>query len=110
LAGAVGALALAPKSNAAYAGWKAALRAAEDTGSLPPPKNILNAPTKMMKDQGFGAGYVYDHDSEDGFSGQNCWPDGMERLRLYAPVERGHERELAKRVAWFEKKRATREE
>lgn len=110
LAGAVVALALAPKSNAAYAGWKAALRAAEDTGSLPPPKNILNAPTKMMKEQGFGAGYVYDHDSEDGFSGQNCWPDGMERLRLYAPVERGHERELAKRVAWFEKKRATRED
>jgi putative ATPase len=109
LAQAVVALALAPKSNAAYAAWKAAMRAADETGSLPPPKNILNAPTRMMKEQGFGAGYVYDHDSEDGFSGQNCWPEGMTRQRFYAPVERGHEREMAKRLAWFEKKREERE-
>ncbi|MFT6060511.1 MAG: putative ATPase [Paracoccaceae bacterium] len=110
LAQAVVALALAPKSNAAYVGWKAAMRAAEDTGSLPPPKSILNAPTKMMKEQGFGAGYLYDHDAEDGFSGQNCWPDGMARQRFYVPVERGHERDLAKRVAWFDKKRNERGE
>jgi putative ATPase len=108
LAQAVVALALAPKSNAAYAGWKAALRAAEATGSLPPPKNILNAPTRMMKEQGFGAGYLYDHDAQDGFSGQNCWPEGMERARFYQPVERGHEREMARRIAWFEKQREER--
>ncbi|MGG7564957.1 replication-associated recombination protein A [Rhodovulum sp. DZ06] len=108
LAQACAALALAPKSNSAYVAWKAALRLAKETGSAPPPKNILNAPTKMMKEQGFGSGYVYDHDAEDGVSGQNCWPDTLEEVKLYTPVERGHERELAKRVAWFERKRAER--
>jgi len=72
-------LALAPKSNAAYAAFKNAMNAARQTGSNPPPKHILNAPTKMMKEQGYGSGYAYDHDAEDGFSGQNYFPDGMAR-------------------------------
>lgn len=88
--------------------WKAAKRAAKRTGSEPPPKHILNAPTKLMKQEGYGAGYAYDHDAEDGFSGQNYFPDGMEREAFYAPVERGFERELAKRVAYFEKLRRRR--
>ena len=82
-------LALAPKSNATYVAYKGARKAAKATGSEPPPKHILNAPTKLMKDQGYGTGYAYDHDAEDGFSGQNYFPDGMERPALYAPVERG---------------------
>ncbi|MEW9919812.1 replication-associated recombination protein A [Marimonas sp. MJW-29] len=102
-------LALAPKSNAAYVAYKGARKAAKETGSKPPPKHILNAPTKMMKEQGYGAGYAYDHDAEDGFSGQNYFPDGMERPALYAPVERGFERELKKRLAYFAKLRAQRE-
>ena len=101
-------LALAPKSNAAYVAYKAARRAAKQTGSSPPPKHIMNAPTKMMKEQGYGAGYAYDHDAEDGFSGQNYFPDGMERPQFYQPVERGFERDLKKRVDYFEKLRATR--
>jgi putative ATPase len=101
-------LALAPKSNAAYVAYKAARRAAKQTGSSPPPKHIMNAPTKMMKEQGYGAGYAYDHDAEDGFSGQNYFPDGMERPQLYQPVERGFERDLKKRVDYFEKLRAAR--
>ncbi len=101
-------LALAPKSNAAYMAWGAAKRAAKKTGSEPPPKHILNAPTKLMKAEGYGAGYAYDHDAEDGFSGQNYFPDGMEREAFYAPVERGFERELAKRVAYFAKLRRRR--
>lgn len=101
-------LALAPKSNGVYVGYKAARRAAKETGSKPPPKHILNAPTELMKDQGYGTGYAYDHDAEDGFSGQNYFPDGMERPALYAPVERGFERELKKRMAYFEKLRAKR--
>ena len=109
LAQAVAYLALAPKSNAAYVAYKGARKAAKETGSAPPPKHILNAPTSMMKDQGYGAGYAYDHDADDGFSGQNYFPDGMERLALYTPVERGFERELAKRVAYFAKLRAQRE-
>ena len=68
----------------------------------------MNAPTKMMKEQGYGAGYAYDHDAEDGFSGQNYFPDGMERPQFYQPVERGFERDLKKRVEYFEKLRATR--
>jgi putative ATPase len=76
-------LALAPKSNAAYTAYKAAPRG-EKTGSEPPPKHILNAPTKLMKEQGYGAGYAYDHDAEDGFSGQNYFPDGMARPTLYS--------------------------
>ncbi|SET69218.1 replication-associated recombination protein A [Oceanicella actignis] len=108
LAQAVLHLALAPKSNAAYVAWKAALAAARETGSIPPPKALVNAPTRLMKELGHGEGYVYDHDAEDGFSGQNCFPDGMERRRFYVPVERGFERELARRAAWFEKRRRQR--
>ena len=108
LAEAVTYLALAPKSNGVYTGWKAALNEARRTGSEPPPKHILNAPTRMMKDQGFGAGYAYDHDAEDGFSGQNYFPETMKRPVLYQPVERGFERELKKRVEWFAKLRADR--
>ena len=101
-------LALAPKSNAGYAGFKAAMRSAAATGSAPPPKHILNAPTGLMKEQGYGAGYAYDHDAEDGFSGQNYFPDGVERAALYEPVERGFERELKKRMAYFDKLRTRR--
>ncbi|MEM6304179.1 MAG: replication-associated recombination protein A [Pseudomonadota bacterium] len=108
LAQAVAYLALAPKSNAAYVAYKGARKAAKATGSQPPPKHILNAPTEMMKDQGYGAGYDYDHDAEDGFSGQNYFPEGMKRPVLYAPVERGYERELKKRVDYFAKLRAKR--
>lgn len=101
-------LALAPKSNGGYVGYKAAMRLAKQSGSEPPPKHILNAPTSLMKDQGYGAGYAYDHDAEDGFSGQNYFPDGMERPELYQPVERGFERELKKRLDYFAKLRAQR--
>ncbi len=102
-------LALAPKSNAAYLAYKAARKSAKTTGSEPPPKHILNAPTAMMKDQGFGDGYAYDHDAEDGFSGQNYFPDGMARPSFYAPVERGFERDLKKRQDYFAKLRSKRE-
>ncbi|MGV6839684.1 MAG: replication-associated recombination protein A [Planktomarina sp.] len=108
LAQAVAYLALAPKSNAAYVAYKAAMRDAKKTGSLLPPKHILNAPTSLMKDQGYGDGYAYDHDAEDGFSGQNYFPDGMERATYYSPVERGFERDLRKRVDYFAKLRAKR--
>ena len=108
LAQAVTYLDLAPKSNAAYVAYKAALREAKQTGSQPPPKHILNAATGLMKDQGYGAGYAYDHDAEDGFSGQDYFPEGMERPSYYAPVERGFERELRKRLAYFEKLRTRR--
>ena len=108
LAQAVTYLALAPKSNAAYLAYKAAVLDAKNTGSHPPPKHILNAPTDLMKDQGYGDGYTYDHDAEDGFSGQNYFPDGMDRPGYYVPVERGFERELSKRLAYFEKLRARR--
>ncbi|MDO5529227.1 MAG: replication-associated recombination protein A [Paracoccus sp. (in: a-proteobacteria)] len=101
-------LALAPKSNAGYAAYKGARREAKRTGSLMPPAHILNAPTGLMKEQGYGAGYAYDHDAEDGFSGQNYFPDGMKRAVLYHPVERGFERELKKRVEWFAQARARR--
>ena len=102
-------LATAPKSNAVYTAFKQAQDAAAKTGSLPPPSHILNAPTKMMKDMGYGANYAYDHADPDGFSGQNCFPDGMERARYYMPVERGYEREIAKRLAYWEKLRASRQ-
>jgi putative ATPase len=101
-------LALAPKSNAGYAAFKAAMKSAKATGSEPPPKHILNAPTSLMKDQGYGAGYAYDHDAEDGFSGQNYFPEGMKRPVLYSPVERGFERELKKRLDYFAKLRTQR--
>ncbi|WP_282120546.1 replication-associated recombination protein A [Ruegeria atlantica] len=103
-------LALAPKSNGAYVGYKAAMRLAKQSGSEPPPKHILNAPTSLMKDQGYGTGYAYDHDAEDGFSGQNYFPDGMKRSEFYKPVERGFERELKKRLDYFAKLRAQRTE
>ncbi|MDD9923240.1 MAG: replication-associated recombination protein A [Boseongicola sp.] len=109
LAQAVTYLALAPKSNAGYVAYKAARNAARETGSKPPPKHILNAPTQMMKDQGYGAGYDYDHDAEDGFSGQNYFPDGMKRGVYYQPVERGFERDLKKRLEFFVKLRAQRQ-
>ncbi|OIP82891.1 MAG: AAA family ATPase [Rhodobacterales bacterium CG2_30_65_12] len=109
LAQAVIYLALAPKSNAGYAAFKQAAAAAKKTGSQPPPKHILNAPTKLMQDEGYGAGYAYDHDAPDAFSGQNYFPDGMKRGVYYLPVERGFERELKKRVAWFAKLRSERQ-
>ncbi|MPL95818.1 Replication-associated recombination protein A [bioreactor metagenome] len=108
LAQAVIYLALAPKSNAGYIAYKAARAAAKKTGSEPPPRHILNAPTRLMEEQGFGAGYQYDHDAEDGFSGQNYFPETMKRPIFYAPVERGFERELKKRVDWFAKLRDKR--
>ena len=98
-------LATAPKSNAAYVAFKQAMRAAKGSGSLMPPKHILNAPTGLMKDLGYGDGYIYDHDADDGFSGQNCFPDEMERQQFYAPVERGFEREVKKRLDWWDKRR-----
>ena len=101
-------LALAPKSNAAYVAYKGARKAAKQTGSHPPPKHILNAPTSLMKDQGYGTDYAYDHDAEDGFSGQNYFPDTMARPDLYQPVERGFERDLKKRVEYFARLRAKR--
>jgi len=101
-------LASAPKSNAAYNAYGAAMRAAKDTGSLMPPKHILNAPTGLMKDLGYGAGYAYDHNAEDGFSGQNYFPEDIERQKFYQPVERGFEREIAKRLDYWAKLRAER--
>ena len=103
-------LALAPKSNAGYVGFKAAMALARKTGSEPPPKHILNAPTRLMKEQGYGADYAYDHDAEDGFSGQNYFPDGVKRPVLYQPVERGFERELKRRLDYFSKLRSRREQ
>ena len=92
-------LGTAPKSNAAYVAHKAAIRAAKETGSLMPPAHILNAPTKLMASLGYGAGYAYDHEAADGFSGANYFPDGMERIAFYQPNDRGFERELARRLA-----------
>jgi len=110
LAQAVTYLALAPKSNATYVAYKGAVAAARQTGSEPPPAHILNAPTRLMKEQGFGAGYNYDHDAEDGFSGQNYFPETMKRGVYYLPVDRGFERELKKRVDYFAGLRAKRGE
>ena len=101
-------LATAPKSNASYMAFKAAMKAAQEHGSLMPPKHILNAPTKLMQTLGYGEDYAYDHDAEDGFSGQNYFPDGMERLNLYNPVERGFEREVKKRLAYWAELRKKR--
>jgi len=101
-------LATAPKSNAAYKAYGQARRGARKHGSLMPPKHILNAPTAMMKDQGYGAGYAYDHDAPDAFSGQNYFPESMAREAYYRPVERGFERDLRKRLAYWNKLRAKR--
>lgn len=110
LAQAVVYMATAPKSNAVYRAFPAARRAAQEHGSLMPPAHILNAPTKMMKNLGYGAGYQYDHDAEDGFSGQNYFPDGMARQQFYQPREIGFEREIAKRLDYWAKLRAKRNE
>ena len=100
--------ATAPKSNAAYAAQKAAWKSAKETGSLAPPAHILNAPTKLMKDIGYGKDYAYDHSAEDGFSGADYWPEGMEPQTFYQPVERGFEREVRKRLDYWDKLRAER--
>lgn len=99
-------LATAPKSNAAYRAEKAAMRAARETGSLMPPAHILNAPTKLMKQIGYGQGYEYDHEAPEAFSGQNYFPDGMPRGEFYRPVDRGFEREIARRLDHWRKLRA----
>ncbi len=101
-------LATAPKSNAAYKAMGAAWRSARDTGSLMPPANILNAPTKLMKDIGYGKGYTYDHDAEEGFSGDDYWPEEMEPQTFYEPVERGFERQVKERIAYWNKLRTER--
>jgi len=101
-------LATAPKSNAAYMAQKAAWKAAKETGSLAPPANVLNAPTRLMKTLGYGAGYTYDHDAAEGFSGDNYWPDDMEPAQFYVPVERGFEREVRKRLDYWDKLRSER--
>jgi len=99
-------LASAPKSNAAHRAEKKARAAAVRHGSLPPPRNIVNAPTKLMKELGYGEGYVYEHDTAEAFSGQNCFPEAMRRERFYQPAERGFEREIIKRLAYWERLRA----
>ena len=110
LAEAVIYLALAPKSNAAYRAFGAAMAAAERTGSLAPPKHILNAPTKLMKQQGYGRGYVYDHDTEEGFSGQDYFPDRMPREPFYKPAGRGHEQFLREKLLSLAAARDTRKQ
>jgi putative ATPase len=102
-------LASAPKSNAVYKAFGAAKRAAQEHGSLMPPAHILNAPTKLMKNLGYGAGYQYDHDAEGGFSGQNYFPDEMERPQFYTPKDTGFEREIAKRLEYWSKLRSRRQ-
>ena len=99
-------LGTAPKSNAAYVAYQTAMKAARSSGSVMPPKHILNAPTRLMKDIGYGAGYAYDHDTPEGFSGQNCFPDDFSRQTFYRPVERGFEREIRKRLDYWEKLRS----
>jgi putative ATPase len=108
LAQAVIYVASAPKSNAAYVAYKAARRLAEEHGSLMPPRIILNAPTQLMRNEGYGAGYRYDHDEPDAFSGQDYWPEALGRKKLYRPVERGFEREIAKRLEYWERLRLQR--
>jgi putative ATPase len=101
-------LATAPKSNGVYVAYKAAMRAAKEHGSLLPPKHILNAPTKLMKGEGYGDGYLYDHDQPDAFSGQDYFPEKMGRQTFYDPPERGFEREIRKRLDWWAKLRRER--
>ena len=98
-------LATAPKSNAAYMAQKSAWRSAKETGSLIPPSHILNAPTRLMKDIGYGKGYAYDHDADEGFSGQDYWPDEMDRQNFYEPADRGFERKIRERLEYWEKLR-----
>ena len=101
-------LALAPKSNASYKGFNLSLDLVKQTSSEPPPKHILNAQTDLMREQGYGVGYEYDHDNADGFSGQNYFPEKIERSSAYQPVERGFERELKKRISYFKSLREKR--
>ncbi|MCL2469501.1 MAG: replication-associated recombination protein A [Alphaproteobacteria bacterium] len=110
LAEAVIFLATAPKSNATYMAYGGAVASAARYGSLMPPKHILNAPTRLMKDEGCGKGYMYDHDTEEGFSGQNYFPDNMKREQYYKPVERGFEREVKKRLAYWDQLRAKKQD
>ena len=100
--------ATAPKSNAVYKAQKAAWRSAKETGSLMPPMNIVNAPTKLMKQVGYGKGYAYDHDAEDSFSGANYWPEGMGAQEYYRPTDRGFEAKLKERLAYWDEKRRER--
>ncbi|MFD0917873.1 replication-associated recombination protein A [Pseudahrensia aquimaris] len=102
-------LATAPKSNALYVAYKAATRTAKEAGSLPPPKHILNAPSKLMKDEGYGSGYLYDHDQPDAFSGQDYFPEKLGRQKFYEPVDRGFERDIAKRLDYWNKLRRERD-
>jgi putative ATPase len=102
--------ATAPKSNAAYKAQKAAWASARETGSLMPPKNILNAPTRLMKQIGYGRDYRYDHDQEGGFSGDDYWPEEMEPRSFYQPTDRGFERKVAERIAWWDEKRRERKD
>ena len=102
--------ATAPKSNAAYLAQKAAWRSATETGSLMPPMNIVNAPTRLMKEIGYGKGYAYDHDAEEGFSGANYWPDEMQRQEFYTPTERGFEAKLRERLAWWNERRKEKDD
>lgn len=108
LAQAVIYLATAPKSNAVYTAFKQAMAIAQKYGSLPPPKTILNAPTKFMEQEGYGTDYRYDHDEPDAFSGQNYWPERLGRHYFYQPVDRGFERDIRKRLEWWEKLRQQR--
>ena len=110
LAQAVLYLATAPKSNAAYGAFKGARRAARETGSLAPPAHILNAPTGLMRDLGYGKGYEYDHDTAEGFSGQDYFPEGMARPRFYDPAERGFERDIRKRLGYWSRLRRERQD
>lgn len=103
-------LATAPKSNAAYVAQKAAWRSAKETGSLMPPANILNAPTRLMKELGYGKGYAYDHDAEGGFSGANYWPAEMTPQTFYTPTDRGMEKRIAERLAWWAERRTAARE
>ncbi|WP_284944955.1 replication-associated recombination protein A [Acidisoma cladoniae] len=110
LAQAVVYLGTAPKSNAVYAAFGAAQKAAKETGSLMPPAHIRNAPTKLMRELGYGEGYAYDHGEEDAFSGQNYFPEGMPRARFYSPSDRGLERDIGKRLDHWARLRAERED
>jgi putative ATPase len=101
-------LATAPKSNAVYTAFKAATRAAKEHGSLAPPKHILNAPTKLMKQEGYGTGYQYDHDAPEAFSGQDYFPEALGRQTFYDPPDRGFEREIRKRLDYWAKLRRER--
>jgi putative ATPase len=101
-------LATAPKSNAAYVAQKSAWRSAKETGSLMPPAHILNAPTKLMKDIGYGKGYAYDHDADGGFSGQDYWPEEMEPQAFYQPTDRGFEAKVRERIAYWDEMRLKR--